>query len=148
MSINNSFEMIERLADILKSRELGELEVTDSDISIRLKAKGENIQVTTAAAAPTAQASAAQAAPAEKKADECGNVMTSPIIGTFYSSPAPGKPVFAPIDKAVEKGDVVFIIESMKLMNEVQSDFSGKVAEIYVRDGQTVEFGQPIMRFE
>ena len=147
MSINNSFEMIERLADILKSRELGELEVTDSDISIRLKAKGENVQVTTAAA-PVAQAPAAQAVPVELKAEECGNVMTSPIIGTYYASPAPGKPAFSPVGKVVEKGEVVFIIESMKLMNEVQSDFSGKVAEIYVRDGQAVEFGQPIMRFE
>ena len=147
MSINNSFEMIERLADILKSRELGELEVTDSEISIRLKAKGENVQVTTAPA-PAAQAPAAQAVSVELKAEECGNVMTSPIIGTYYASPAPGKPAFSPVGKVVEKGEVVFIIESMKLMNEVQSDFSGKVAEIYVRDGQAVEFGQPIMRFE
>ena len=147
MSINNSFEIIERLADILKSRELGEIEVTDSEISIRLKAKGENVQVTTAPA-PVAQAPAAQAVSVELKAEECGNVMTSPIIGTYYSSPAPGKPAFAPVGKVVEKGEVVFIIESMKLMNEVQSDFSGKVAEIYVRDGQAVEFGQPIMRFE
>lgn len=147
MSINNSFEMIERLADILKSRELGEIEVTDSEISIRLKAKGENVQVTTAPA-PAAQAPAAQAVSVELKAEECGNVMTSPIIGTYYASPAPGKPAFSPVGKVVEKGEVVFIIESMKLMNEVQSDFSGKVAEIYVRDGQAVEFGQPIMRFE
>ncbi len=79
---------------------------------------------------------------------QSGKVVTSPIVGTFYSSPSPGKPPFATVGKQVCKGDVLFIIESMKLMNEVTSEYDGAVAEIFVEDGETVEFGQPIMRIE
>ena len=77
-----------------------------------------------------------------------GKVMNSPIVGTFYAAPSPEKPPFVTVGKQVSKGDVLFIIESMKLMNEVTSEYDGVVAEIYVEDGDTVEFGQPIMRIE
>ena len=77
-----------------------------------------------------------------------GNVVTSPIVGTFYSSPSPEKPPFVTVGKQVHKGDVLFIIESMKLMNEVTSEYDGTVTEIMVDNADTVEFGQPIMRIE
>lgn len=77
-----------------------------------------------------------------------GKVMNSPIVGTFYAAPSPEKPPFVTVGKQVSKGDVLFIIESMKLMNEVTSEYDGVVAEIFVEDGDTVEFGQPIMRIE
>ena len=77
-----------------------------------------------------------------------GKVMNSPIVGTFYAAPSPEKPPFVTVGKQVFKGDVLFIIESMKLMNEVTSEYDGVVAEIFVEDGDTVEFGQPIMRIE
>lgn len=79
---------------------------------------------------------------------KAGNVVKSPIIGTFYSSAAPGKPAFAAVGKKISKGDVICIVESMKLMNEINSEFDGTVAEIYVKDGEAVEFDQPIMRIE
>lgn len=85
---------------------------------------------------------------AEKKPEICGNVMKSPIVGTFYSSSAPEKPPYVTVGREVHKGDVLFIIESMKLMNEVTSEYDGIVAEIFVEDGEAVEFGQPIMRIE
>ena len=88
---------------------------------------------------------------AESAHDECeqsGNVVTSPIVGTFYAAPSPEKPPYVTVGKQVHKGDVLFIIESMKLMNEVTSEFDGVVAEIFAEDGSAVEFGEPIMRIE
>ena len=89
-------------------------------------------------------------APAEKPAEvpEKGNFITSPIIGTFYTSPAPEKPCFVKVGDTVNVGDVVCIIESMKLMNEINSEFAGKVAEVYVNNGDSVEYGQKLMRIE
>ncbi len=72
-------------------------------------------------------------------------MVKSPIVGTFYAASAPDKPPFVTVGQQVKKGDVIMIIESMKLMNEVQSEFDGTVAEILVKNGEAVEFDQPIM---
>jgi acetyl-CoA carboxylase biotin carboxyl carrier protein len=77
-----------------------------------------------------------------------GNVVKAPIVGTFYASPSPDKPPYVKVGDTVKKGDVIMIIESMKLMNEVQSDFDGVVKDIMVKDGSPVEFDQPIMVIE
>ncbi len=74
-----------------------------------------------------------------------GNIVKSPIVGTYYSAPGPDKDPFVTVGKEVKKGDVIMIIESMKLMNEVQSEFDGVVKEILVENGSPVEFDQPIM---
>lgn len=76
------------------------------------------------------------------------NVVKAPIVGTFYSTPAPGKPPFVKVGDKINQGDVIYIIESMKLMNEVKSEFNGTVKEILVESGQSVEYGQPIMIIE
>jgi acetyl-CoA carboxylase biotin carboxyl carrier protein len=75
-----------------------------------------------------------------------GNIVKAPIIGTFYESSAPGKPPFVKIGDRVQKGDVLFIIESMKLMNEVTSEFDGEIAEIMVQNGNPIEYDEPVMR--
>lgn len=77
-----------------------------------------------------------------------GNIVKSPIVGTYYSAPGPDKEPFVAVGKEVKKGDVIMIIESMKLMNEVQSDYNGVVKEILVENGNPVEFDQPIMIIE
>lgn len=97
--------------------------------------------VPAAPAAPAAQ----PAAPAAKEEEISGNVVKSPIVGTFYASAAPDKPPYVTAGKEVSEGDVLFIIESMKLMNEVTSEFNGTVEKILVQNGQAVEYGQPIM---
>lgn len=84
----------------------------------------------------------------EKEPAVLGQVVTSPIVGTFYSAPSPDKPPYVSVGKEVASGDTLFIIESMKLMNEVTSEHTGTVAEILVEDGQPVEFGQPILRIK
>ena len=86
----------------------------------------------------------AESAVIEKK----GHVITSPFVGTFYRSPAPDQPAYAEVGTAVKKGQVLCIIEAMKLMNEIESEVAGKVAEVLVQNGQPVEFGQPLYRIE
>jgi len=99
------------------------------------------------AAAPAAPAAreAAAAAPAAEKA---GHVVTSPFVGTFYRTPAPDQPAFVDVGTVVKKGQVLCIIEAMKLMNEIESDVSGRVVEIIAQNGQPVEFGQALFRIE
>jgi acetyl-CoA carboxylase biotin carboxyl carrier protein len=93
---------------------------------------------------PSAPSRAAESA-GEKKS---GHVITSPFVGTFYRSPAPDQPAYAEVGTAVKKGQVLCIIEAMKLMNEIESEVAGKVAEVLVQNGQPVEFGQPLFRIE
>jgi acetyl-CoA carboxylase biotin carboxyl carrier protein len=97
----------------------------------------------TAASVP-APASASPAASEEKP----GHLVTSPFVGTFYRTPAPDQPAFVDLGTAVKKGQVLCIVEAMKLMNEIEADVSGKVAEILVQNGQPVEFGQALFRIE
>jgi acetyl-CoA carboxylase biotin carboxyl carrier protein len=98
------------------------------------------------------QARTAETAPASPVApavvEKPGTVVTSPFVGTFYRTPAPDQPSFVEVGASVRKGQVICIIEAMKLMNEIESDFAGKVSEILVQNGQPVEFGQPLFRIE
>jgi acetyl-CoA carboxylase biotin carboxyl carrier protein len=102
-----------------------------------------------AAAAPVALAAAAAPAaaapaPAPKPAD--GKVIRAPLVGTFYRAPSPDAPAYAKVGDRVRKGQVVCIVEAMKLMNQVESDVDGVVAEILVENGQAVQFGQELFR--
>ena len=144
-------DVVEKLADIISSRHLCEITLSDGSDSITIKgapmppppAGGQSIQPAALSADP---APAPSAAPREKMVS--GNVVRSPIVGTFYSSPSPGKPAFVKVGDKVTKGDVVMIIESMKLMNEIKSEYTGTVKQILVRSGDTVEYDQPIMIIE
>lgn len=142
-----SVENISVLADVMEEKNLEEITMEYDDAKLTLKAKrpcppppmGAMMPAPMAMAAP-AQAAAPAAAP-----QVSGNVVKSPIVGTFYAAASPEKPPFVTVGQQVKKGDVLMIIESMKLMNEVQSEFDGTVAEILVKNGEAVEFDQPIM---
>ncbi|MFZ5468529.1 MAG: acetyl-CoA carboxylase biotin carboxyl carrier protein [Myxococcota bacterium] len=84
------------------------------------------------------------AAAAEKQ----GHLITSPFVGTFYRNPAPDQPPYTEVGAVVKKGQILCIVEAMKLMNEIEADVGGKVVEILVENGQPVEFGQPLFRLE
>ena len=109
-------------------------------------------------AAPAAPAAASEpprpsiahrpTAPATPAPEKKGHVITSPFVGTFYRSPAPDQPSFVDVGSTVKKGQVLCIVEAMKLMNEIESETDGKIAEILVENGQPVEFGQPLFRIE
>ncbi|MBQ7026963.1 MAG: acetyl-CoA carboxylase biotin carboxyl carrier protein [Ruminococcus sp.] len=150
-----SIEAIEKLAEIVRSSDLSEITIENGDSKVTVKGRKSTPP---APAIPFAMpAMAAQtAAPvqdggavfAEAPQQSSGNVVKSPIVGTFYAAPAPDKAPFVRIGDTVKKGDVIMIIESMKLMNEIQSEFDGTVKEILVSDGQAVEFEQPVMIIE
>ncbi|CAH2032160.1 acetyl-CoA carboxylase biotin carboxyl carrier protein [Trichlorobacter ammonificans] len=99
-----------------------------------------------AAAAPAAPAAAAPAAAAP--AAETGETINSPIVGTFYRSPSPESPAFAEVGQVVEKGQVLCLVEAMKLFNEIEAEFKCKIVKICVENAQPVEFGQPLFVIE
>lgn len=84
----------------------------------------------------------------EQIEDKKGNIVKSPMVGTFYIKPSPAAEAYVDIGKEIKQGDVVCIIEAMKLMNEIESEFSGRVIEILVKDGDPVEYGTPLLRIE
>jgi acetyl-CoA carboxylase biotin carboxyl carrier protein len=99
-----------------------------------------------AAQPPAAPVQAAAAPPA--KVDEQVNTITSPIVGTFYRSPSPDSQPFVEVGSRVKRGQVLCIIEAMKLMNEIESDIDGVITEIYAQNAQAVEYGQPLFAFK
>jgi len=142
--------------DLERLRELAEI-ATEFDLAeIELDACGGVRVVRRAAGAPAPVAAAPLpppvhlAAPAEKavKPAETGTLITSPFVGTFYRAPAPESPAFTDVGQTVRKGQVVCIVEAMKLMNEIESEFDGKVVEILVKNSEHVEYGQPLFRIE
>jgi acetyl-CoA carboxylase biotin carboxyl carrier protein len=141
-------DIIKDLIGSLGRAGIDKLSLETSDFKLALE---KNQPVYTAVSTVAAPAAAAQqpAAPCEEAAENpCGNVVTSPIVGTFFASASPDKPAFVRVGQQVKKGETLFIVESMKLMNEIASEFDGTVAEIYAKNGMGVEYGQPIMRIE
>ena len=129
------------------------LEMDDVKITIKTTVEGTTPEITYLQQAPVAQA-APQAAPAPVAASpaaavpvaENSNYITvkSPMIGTFYRKPSPDKPMFVEVGSAISKGDVVCVIEAMKLFNEIEAEVSGKIVKILVDDMSPVEFDQPL----
>lgn len=144
-------ETIEKLADIINRKELSELTIANGEKSITLKGRKcvPAMPVAVAASVPSQASVPVESTLAESEAsmaeEVSGKIVRSPIVGTFYSAPSPDKPPFVKTGDEVKKGDVIMIIESMKLMNEIQSEYDGTVEQILVSDGQAVEFDQPIM---
>ena len=148
--IEDTIECIEALAEIVKKNDLGKIKISTEDIDIVIEGKRCPPPMPAPAPIPVmAGVPAGVPEAASKPAEQVsGNIVTSPIVGTFYASPSPDKPPFVKVGDTVNAGDVVCIIESMKLMNEINSEFSGKVAEIYAKNGEPVEFGQKLIRIE
>jgi acetyl-CoA carboxylase biotin carboxyl carrier protein len=139
---------IKKLIELLEESNIGELEIKEGEESVRISRVGTAPVVTYAAApmAAPAAAPAAVAAPAEapKAAALSGHIMRAPMVGTLYRSPSPGSPVFVEKGKHVKVGDVVCIIEAMKMMNQIEADKAGVIEAILVEDGHPVEFDQPL----
>ncbi len=138
---------IKELMDKMAADCLTEVSVKVEGFELSLKA--EQTQVVYEAAAPGVTPVPVSAPAANCPCEEpSGNVVKSPLVGTFYASSAPDKPAFAPVGTAVHKGDTLFIVESMKLMNEIKSEFDGTVTKVMVENGEGVEYGQPILIIE
>lgn len=133
-------EIKELMAQMAKSG-LTELSLSQEEFALTLKAETKLVAAPATAVVPAAAVVSEQEEPA-------GNLVKAPIVGTFYAAASPDKPPFVTVGQQVKEGDVLCIIESMKLLNEIKSDFSGTVSEIFVENGAAVEFGQPIMAIE
>ncbi len=157
-------KQIQELVKLINKSNIGELSIEQKDFKITIKQKADAAPVYASApmaaqmlpqASPaTQQASAgSQQADAQKKEaspEKASNTVTikSPMIGTFYRQAGPGKPVFASVGDVIEKGQVVCIIEAMKLFNEIESEVSGKIVKVLVEDSSPVEFDQPLFLVE
>jgi acetyl-CoA carboxylase biotin carboxyl carrier protein len=147
---------IKKLIELLEESNIGELEIKEGEESVRISRNSPpNMQYISApmpnyapapapapaaapAAAPVADTPAAQAIPN-------GHLVKSPMVGTFYRSPSPGSPSFIEVGKHVKVGDVICIIEAMKMMNQIEADKAGIIEAILVEDGNPVEFDQPLV---
>ena len=146
-------ETIEKLADIINAKELSELTITDGDKTITIKGKRcvpapAPMPVMPPMGMPPMGAPAPMGGEAPAPAAVSGTKVTAPIVGTFYAAPSPDSKPFVKVGDRIKKGDVIFIIESMKVMSEVPSEFDGVVKEICVQNGDAVEFGQTVMVLE
>ena len=139
-------EYVEKLAKVLTENSLTEISLEDGEQAVTLR---KDVISATPAVIPAV--SAQQAVTSDSKSDEPqkkGKPLTSPMVGTFYSAPSPDAEPFVKVGQTVKEGDVVCIVEAMKLMNEIEAELSGKIVEICVSDGQPVEFGQVLMYVE
>ena len=142
---------IKQVVDLMKKSDLSEFEIQDQEFKLRIKRDVPGRAAAPAApasvaAAPVPVAAAPAAAPAPLAADPNMKVITSPMVGTFYSTPSPDSPNFVAVGSPVKADSVVCIIEAMKVMNEIQSELSGTIVECLVASGTSVEFGQPLFR--
>lgn len=160
-------KLIKNLLNMIAESDVSEVSIEEGDFKIKVKKQSEApaynpqpmfppvgyapaapIEVTLPAA-KSAQASAVAPAAAEApKANSNTTIIKSPIVGTFYKAPSPDSPSFVEVGKTVSKGDTLCIIEAMKIMNEIESEYSGKIVRIIAENGQPVEFDQPLFEIE
>jgi acetyl-CoA carboxylase biotin carboxyl carrier protein len=160
MMDGNKLNELRELVEFLKANEIAEFDMEQDDLKVRIKFAGEPAAAPAAgfdmaqlsrlmasapapaplAAAPAAVANAVPAGEAEEKLHE----VKSPIVGTFYESPSPGAPAFVKVGDQVEVGQVLCIVEAMKLMNEIEADVAGEVVKRIASSGQPVEYGQAL----
>ncbi|MCE2969204.1 MAG: acetyl-CoA carboxylase biotin carboxyl carrier protein [Burkholderiales bacterium] len=140
---------LKTLIDLVAESGIAEIEVTEGEDKVRIVKHPSQAPVAPmaalAVAAPVA-VPAATAAPAPATAPEppAGNVVKSPMVGTFYRSPSPGADPFVDVGSTVKVGDTLCIIEAMKLLNEIEAEVAGEVKQVLVENGQAVEYGQPL----
>ena len=142
---------IKTLIQLLQESELAEIEIRDGEESVRLSRASTVTAAPAAAAQTVAVAAAPPASPEPAAAPEPappeqpeGEQVTSPMVGTFYAAPSPTSPAFVKVGDRVNAGDVLCVIEAMKTMNHIESEYSGEVAAVLVENSEPVEYGQPL----
>ncbi|MDA9614688.1 acetyl-CoA carboxylase biotin carboxyl carrier protein [Pseudomonadota bacterium] len=131
---------IKKLIEMLQESDLMEIEVKEGEESVRIARGGQVVAQSCQSFAPVTKT-----IPLPVAAENSGSSITSPIVGTFYRKPAPDKAAFVEVGDHVNVGDVVCIVEAMKMMNEIKSELSGTVTAIKVDDGEPVEFDQQLI---
>jgi len=142
---------VKKLIELLEESGIDELEIREGEESVRIsrhsKTPAQQYYAPAPVAAPApAPVAAPVAAAAEAPAapQHAGNVIKSPMVGTFYRTPAPGSPAFVEVGKTVKKGDTICIVEAMKMMNHIEAEVGGVIESILVENGQPVEYDQPL----
>ena len=145
---------IKQVVDLMKKSDLSEFEIQDQDFKLRIKRDLPGRAPIAAQAAPVAAAPAPVAAPAPAAAapapaapaaaDPSIKLVTSPMVGTYYATPSPENPPFVTVGSPIKADSVVCIIEAMKVMNEIKAERDFEVLEVLVKNGEPVEFGQPL----
>lgn len=156
MDIKELKDIAVELMDALKARGLGEVELEADDVKIKIKSAPPAPVVpvaaapaTVPAAAPATNAAATEDAPVASVEElPAGTPVKSPLVGTFYSSPAPDAPPFVLVGQKVKEGDTLFIIEAMKTMNEIKAPCDGTVVRILAQPGDMVEYNQTVVIIE
>jgi len=134
---------LKKLIDLVQESGISELEVTEGEEKVKIvKSGGAAIAYATPAPAPTPALAPVPAVPA---GEIPGHVVKSPMVGTFYRSPSPGAKPFVEVGDTVKSGDIICIIEAMKLLNEIECDKDGVVKSILAENGQPVEYGEPLV---
>lgn len=146
---------IKKLIELLEESDVEELEIHEGDDSVRISRRREQAAgaqyISTYAPQPMPQSAQAPETPGPVQEDSSqqailnGHALRSPMVGTFYRAPSPTAEVFVEVGQAVKAGEVVCIVEAMKMMNQIEADKSGTVTEILVENGQPVEFDQPLL---
>lgn len=152
-------KLIQNLLNMISESDVNEVSIEEGNLKIKMKKRGEvapaTEQVFYAPPAPAAQATPAPA-PAEASAPKAADApaadsakpVKSPIVGTFYSAPTPESEPFVKVGDTVKKGDVLCIVEAMKIMNEIEAEFGGKVVQVLAKESQPVEFDQHLFMIE
>ena len=139
---------VKKLIELLEESNINEIEIKEGEESVRIS-RGAPIAPAMPMPAPVAAPVAAPPAAAEPAAPQAatnsGHVVSSPMVGTFYRSPSPSSPSFVEVGQSIKAGDVVCIVEAMKMMNQIEADKSGIIEAILVENGQPVEFDQPLL---
>ncbi|WP_027856349.1 acetyl-CoA carboxylase biotin carboxyl carrier protein [Marinobacterium jannaschii] len=148
---------VKKLIELLEESNINEIEIKEGEESVRISRSAASEHVFAApypayaapAAAPMPAAAAAPAAAPAAEAEAApattGHVIKSPMVGTFYRSPSPSSPAFIEVGQTVKPGDVICIVEAMKMMNQIEADKAGVIEAILAEDGQPVEFDQPLV---
>ena len=148
-------KLVKNLLDLISNSDANEVSIEEGDFKLKVKKQSDapaaNMQYQMPAQPQAAPQPAPQAAASKKEdsgseadAQPDGDVVKSPIVGTFYESPSPDSDAFVKVGDKVTSGDTLCIIEAMKIMNEIDAEFSGTVEKVIVSDGQPVEFDQPL----
>jgi acetyl-CoA carboxylase biotin carboxyl carrier protein len=139
---------VKKLIELLEESGIDELEIREGEESVRISRNSQRVQQVMAPA-PVVQAAAPTSAPEQAKPAEAparveGHQVRSPMVGTFYRSPSPDASSFVEVGQKVKAGDILCIIEAMKMMNQIEADKSGTISAILVEDGEPVEYNQPL----
>lgn len=141
------YEKIKELIDCMGKSALTSLDIEFPDgVKINMKKEANTATITSSKIKTVEVLDSEVSTPAEIKKVEEGKIVKSPMVGTFYLKPSPNAEDFVTVGTKVNKGTILCIIEAMKLMNEIESEYDGEIAEILVKDGEAVEYGKPLFR--